>query len=1747
VKSSFALLLLALSLGVLAPTLAQADATADLTAGRAALAQGDLDKALPLLQNAAEALPQSVEAQLSLAEAQLRLGRLEAALVSLRSVLRLSPGHRQAQTLVDALTSGSTGLASRLATARALAEVRAFAEAESILAKSLDLPGEPAQRFAARLLLAEVRLWLSQPGPALPEAVRVGQEAAEPAQTGPARVIAALALLSISGPEKEQARKFLAEAGELVEPWKSRAIVARLLLDLDSSADPAQLSAALRTSWNQIPSGPFRQRWQKNLLEYLIPLARQRAEQADAPGTLAILWPMLSDQPPPSAAQVMKSLPISGGWLDNDPQTREWQAVAHLFAALGAAELQRSGSSSTNLGYWLAFETLRQMPRAQNDAEALLLLAHQLSGLLDATGDPRPGQTPSRLDEIRLKIVSASVAGLKNEAERARLVGAILWQLRRDAAADTLAAGLDRYVSLVSGEAPRLAPGPASFQLLLTLATHYAELGAKDFARATASLDPQANVQLQPHDATALRLAGQGVRLAPRPDSGFSSKKFLELGQAIIERYAGHWKWAAASAGLALLQQSGTSSDNVWALLKMQARQVQAEEALKVQARLQLGAELAPKLKELLSAASQLVVKENTPQNRQAAKELAENLSRHYGQLSRPDLAAEVLQALAGAPADHPLSDWLLWSQIDLETRAAQVRLAVASQKLAKGGPLALDPGHAAVLAKLGKILKDHPNSEYVSQVINKLTEISQFYAAHRSHTVARSVLSDFHKSFPQLSGAEQLEYRIVEVTLAQARLAFAERSDLKAVPKEISPEFQAALASLAAHLQAHAAGETSAAASREFVNLARMYGEVGAWPLSRQVLQQFAKALPNWKDQHQLRLWDAATYLGELDRSYGLSLLQFEAMPRAGDENTALGYLAFDRPLSTGPAYGAPLNAQTGAGGYGGGMPKDTASKLALPMAGPVFDDRNQPGQERSESDLALAQIRAAEQRQLQQLAMLRDREIKDLDGIQKQGKGEGKSEAFAEISLPSGVVLSDDEMKRQDAAADQAYTLLLALAKLTSPEDLPVAMRARAQLLWLFGFFEGQLRADRAIVLIRRFLTDLPSDPARTALALRAISDQLHWAGQRQPADRINVQWVDARHALYDQARTELRKFIAEQLDLPDYAHQARLLLVQSFQQEAALAQLVSAVRAGGLLVQSAQALLDLAETAPDHPQAAEFPTRIWNLAEQIHNLGLQEQSIYVLSRIPLRFPLHDLAHQAILRIAQHYAQNLSNPLRAVETYQEYLHLNGDTQVVSSQIFEIGQQLAAKQRYLEALHVYGVFVDSFPTEPRAPLALQAIGQTHQSNEAWTEAIQTYQRILREYPGHECSPHVSLAIAECHINLSEWTSARRSYEDYLQKYPSDGQAQVAKTRMEVLKMLDRFQTLLADQQIQRNKDDAQFQIGRIVLEQLSNPLKAAAEFRKVVSVYPQSPLADDAQLEVGKALLTLKRLDEARIALLLVVQKYPTSPVADDALYLVAQSYEKQAEQLASVTVETARQEAFLRNQRGAYQVFNQALTKQLEQQAQRRDELRKTEGGKSKLGLEEASQAWRYNGSNLDNLGNTARAAELNAEQESALQLASRQDRINDAYREAVALYARAAAEFPLGDVTDESLLRVAQIQDIHLKDRKSAVTTYQKIVKFFPGTPVAEDAAWKVAQFLEQEAQYELAVNSYRDFIRNYPASPRLPDAQFALAEALEQLGRWNEAMDAYEIFRQRFGQHPRAQLALEQLNWIRTYRK
>ncbi|MCH7728870.1 MAG: tetratricopeptide repeat protein, partial [Planctomycetes bacterium] len=511
----------------------------------------------------------------------------------------------------------------------------------------------------------------------------------------------------------------------------------------------------------------------------------------------------------------------------------------------------------------------------------------------------------------------------------------------------------------------------------------------------------------------------------------------------------------------------------------------------------------------------------------------------------------------------------------------------------------------------------------------------------------------------------------------------------------------------------------------------------------------------------------------------------------------------------------------------------------------------------------------------------------------------------------------------QRQDDTVDQAYAMLIDLVKDDGSTESGISRQARSEVFWLMDFFESTGRADRANVLIARFLADRPQDFERVALEFRATSNQLDWAGR--PAERVGrgLAWLKPRDLLFQNGRQAIAEFIQKHPGARDFVNRAHLLIATSYERQSTLTAPIDPVRAGGLLVQSAKTLLKIHRAAVDHPEVGQFPDRLWQLADRLAQLGQADQAIQVLEMIQVQFSYNALASKSVLRIAELHARDLTNSLKAVETFQVYLSMSDDVATVSSRIFEIADRLATEKRYLESMHVHKVFVESFPDDNRVPEALTAVGRFHQINEDWLKAISTYARIADEYPQATALPRANLAIAECRIHLGEWNAARQVYERYLGATSNGAEANVARSRIEVLKQLERYETLLAGDAKNPNNDDARFQIGRLVLERLNNPARAVLEFRRVTKDFPNSEYTDDSRLETGRALLTLNQLDAAREALLEVPTHHRGSPLADDALLLAGESYENQARKLANTSAELMRAESFTSGQREALLKF--------------------------------------------------------------------------------------------------------------------------------------------------------------------------------------------------------------------------------
>lgn len=729
--------------------------------------------------------------------------------------------------------------------------------------------------------------------------------------------------------------------------------------------------------------------------------------------------------------------------------------------------------------------------------------------------------------------------------------------------------------------------------------------------------------------------------------------------------------------------------------------------------------------------------------------------------------------------------------------------------------------------------------------------------------------------------------------------------------------------------------------------------------------------------------------------------------------------------------------------------------------------------------------------------------------------------------------------ELARQQEAVDAFLQTILAVQK-----DHPArAALAEALVLGLHDHWRGLQEWRRAAELLQRYLGAHSSGSGREDLCLLIADDHLRHARQLPGETDDRALGSTRIQERFDAARAEIRKLAEAFADRESVLAELAYREAGSFLAEARVLAGWQPERAVRPYVRAARELIAFAPRYPLHAESAAVPTTLWGLGSELERLGSTEETVAVWNLLALAYPHHPFAEQAVQRIAQTYEEDLRQPLRAIEAYLEMYFSRGENPDLAARILNIAAQLQGRKRWIEALHALEVFVDSFPDHADAGDALLRIGQVHQANQAWEEAMAAYDRVLegeRPVPQRRAA---QWAIAECKLNLSQWRAAVQAYLEFADGDPDDARAAEALRRTRVLKSLARHQDLV-DEEGQRRSFDAQFQIGRIIQEELADPVKAIVEYAKVAARWPASHLADDALFQAGKLHLERGDVERAREALLAVAEGYPSSPLADDALYLVGASFEDEARVLAGVTRGESLADANDVAQKAAYQMAQENRRAQRERGKGLIDELKKA-GRKDEVENQVAIFACQNQSFDAANTLVFSNWAEQQVEILSAAQLADRQDRRKAALRRAVAHFRR-AAQVTSGDRASDALQRMARIYDGDLRDADAAMETWLEIVQQYGGTTVAEEASWKIARAYERASEHEKAIDAYVTFLRNYRQSPRASAAQAAIGENYEQLGRWVEAMDAYSKYLSSFPDGPLAEVVRDQIYWIKTYR-
>jgi outer membrane protein assembly factor BamD len=280
----------------------------------------------------------------------------------------------------------------------------------------------------------------------------------------------------------------------------------------------------------------------------------------------------------------------------------------------------------------------------------------------------------------------------------------------------------------------------------------------------------------------------------------------------------------------------------------------------------------------------------------------------------------------------------------------------------------------------------------------------------------------------------------------------------------------------------------------------------------------------------------------------------------------------------------------------------------------------------------------------------------------------------------------------------------------------------------------------------------------------------------------------------------------------------------------------------------------------------------------------------------------------------------------------------INGNSQ----QLFEAGQKAEKNGNLKRAISAYKSLVRKHPKDALAPGAAYRASELLEQDHNYLTAAEAYRSVVEKYPA---SPHFNDAI-EGQFRIGEMYLNGRK---------------IKLLGISVANSLDHaveiFAAIVRTAPYGKYTARAQFDIGR-AREKEGNQPSAIQAYQAVVEKFPNSPVAPDAQYQVGYIYMTASRegtkdiaaAANARTAFQDVLFRYPNSEKAAQARANLAQLEHKQTSSSLDIAKYYDKQKYY----RAAVIYYNEVIRKQpgsteSEKARRRLDELKKKLGEKA------------------------------------------------------------------------------------------------------------------------------------------------------------------------------------------------------
>lgn len=111
---------------------------------------------------------------------------------------------------------------------------------------------------------------------------------------------------------------------------------------------------------------------------------------------------------------------------------------------------------------------------------------------------------------------------------------------------------------------------------------------------------------------------------------------------------------------------------------------------------------------------------------------------------------------------------------------------------------------------------------------------------------------------------------------------------------------------------------------------------------------------------------------------------------------------------------------------------------------------------------------------------------------------------------------------------------------------------------------------------------------------------------------------------------------------------------------------------------------------------------------------------------------------------------------------------------------------------RYEDSISGFNQFLSSYPSGQYADNAIYWIGEANYVLRRFSGAIESFNRVLKNYPDSPKLPDAMLKIGFSQYELQQWPQSRQMLEALVQRYPTSTASQLAKSRLQQMKVEDR-------------------------------------------------------------------------------------------------------------------------------------------------------------------------------------------------------------------------------------------------------------------------------------------------------------------------------------------------------------------